>query len=82
MSVLRMTYDEAKRQHRMSLVIDEDDLMHLRFDGFDKIVLDTPAANAADHLQSAELIVRRLIQQGIAFVPAPEATDDASKVVR
>lgn len=39
------------------------DLAALKLDGIDRMVINSPAETAADHLQSLEIIFRRLHEQ-------------------
>lgn len=51
---------------RIVAEIDERDLAELRLDGIDRQVVSSEITEPADILQSAEIIFRRMRQQGLA----------------
>jgi hypothetical protein len=74
--------DEALREIRFRGCITDRELLSMQLDGLERMTIDAKAENAADYLQSLEILYRRYAEQNQAsnvFVEevAPEAKSRA-----
>lgn len=60
MAEFGLTYDHVHRRWDFSGSLTEHDMQRLELDPLDLLVIESPVENAADALQSLEIIFRRL----------------------